>query len=68
MLHKLAVGTSGCTHWVDFLDINCLHCLSQASGEQHFPKVTVGQLTSAASSPWRPSHASAGILHLQSFP
>ena len=35
-LVSVPVGTSGCTHWFEFSEMNCLHCLSQACVEEYF--------------------------------
>ena len=42
---SVPVGISGCTHWFEFLKMNCLPCLTQASGQKFFYEVRVGQLS-----------------------
>ena len=48
--------------------MNCLSCVFQATGEKYFHQVRVGQLPLYSQvlfpPPWRPSHASAGALHV----
>ena len=52
--------------------VDCLHCVSQATGKRYFRVVGVGQMslycTSAATAPWPPSHAGAGMRHIKSLP
>ena len=48
-----------------------MHCLSKSTGEKCFlggeSGIVVPLLRGAAPAPWRPSHTSAGMLHIESF-
>ena len=46
----------------EFLEMNCLHSVPQATGgkEVSESETVISLLTSAASAPWRPSHAGTG--------
>ena len=41
----MPVGTSGCTHRFEVLEINCFHCLLQATRKGYIYEVRVGLLS-----------------------